>query len=250
MMFLQEVNTIAVTKQQYQFKLRAHYGLFTSLLMTQLFALLWSFMGTGQMGTGTEEVSLNISYYTGNIIIVFTMMWAFISGITINSKLSRDGDFAFVTNRLTSNLSNIAFLLTGCVIGGITAMLAGSLLKVIIYFFFGINGIIGSTLQIPVSELVLGVVVTIFYVSLLGALGYLVGAIVQFSKMFVVLLPALFIGALFMEGRMQGEGLLGNLVTYFIQETSSVLLFFKVLVALIILFFTAIIISDRIEVRQ
>lgn len=248
-MFLQEADLVKVTKQQYQFKLEAYYGVFTSLLLTQLFALLWSFMGTGQMGTGTQEVSLNITYYTGNIIIMFTMMWAFISGITINSKNAKDGDFAFVSNRLSSNLSNIAFLLTATVLGGFTAMLAGSLLKVIIFYYRGLDHIVGNPL-VPPHELALGIIVSVLFVTLIGTLGYFVGALVQFHKIFTGLLPAFFVGLLFLEGRMQGEGPLGNIFQSFINETSLIVLAVKVLIVVVILFGAAVAISDQVEVRK
>ncbi len=249
-MFLQEANVISVAKKQYFFKLKAHYGIFTSLLMTQLFALLFSaFLGTGQSGTSIFNVSLNINYYTGNLIIIFTMVWAFTSGITLNSKTSKDGDFAFVTNRLTSNLSNIAFLMTATAIAGFTAMLAGSLLKVIVYYYFSVENLAGSA-SISLSELVLGIIVSILYVSLFGALGYLVGVLIQMSKIFVFLLPLVFIGLLFIEGRMQGEGALGQLVKFFALETSPVLFLVKAFVAITLVYIGSIFLTDKMEVRK
>ncbi len=248
-MFLQEANVISVVQKQYFFKLKANYGVFTSLLMTQLFAILFSaFMGTGQSGTSIFNVSLNINYYTGNMIIIFTMIWAFTSGITLNSKASKDGDFAFVSNRLTSNLSNIAFLMTATAVAGLAAMFAGSLLKVIVYYYFPVENLAGSAF-VPFSELVLGVVVSILYVSLFGALGYLVGALIQMSKLFVFLLPLVFIGLLFIEGRMQGDGPLGQLVQFFALETSPFLFLVKAMAVIALLFLFAII-TDKMEVRK
>lgn len=109
MMSLTSVNAAEIIKKQYFYKLRAHYGIFTSLFITQLVALAFSFMASGSMGSGGEGVSINVSFYTGNVIIAFTMLWAFISGVSMNSKLVRNGDFSFVTNRLTSHVSSLAF---------------------------------------------------------------------------------------------------------------------------------------------
>jgi hypothetical protein len=249
-MFLQEADVLSVTKRQYFFKLQANFGVFTSLILTQVFALAFSFMGSGSMGTGTELVSLTVNYYTGNVIIIFTMIWAFINGVTISSNNAKNGDFAFVTNRLTSNLSNIAFLLTVTILGGFTAMLASSLLKVILYYFFNTEGLIGNTNIVPPVLQLIGVFTSILYVSLSGALGYLVGVLVQKSKVYSFILPIFFVGMLFMEARMQGEGPFWQLLMYFGTETSLFLLLIKVFVFMCILFLTAVFISNRIEVRK
>ncbi|MFN7250491.1 MAG: hypothetical protein ACK4M9_06805 [Anaerobacillus sp.] len=249
MMFLTNADLAEVTKKQYFYKIRAHYGIFSSLLLTQLVALAFSFMGTGQMGAGNEQVTVYVTYYTGNIIIAFTMVWAFISGFSLNSKLVRDGDFSFVTNRLTSNLSNLAFLLTATVIGGVTAMLASSLLKTINYFIRG-ESIVAQSYAVPLSQMFLGVIAAVLYVTLLGAVGYTVAILTQLNKLFVVLLPILFVGLLFVEGRTNGEGLLAAVFKFFLSETSLFVFAVKVLTVVGVLSYAAIIMSDKVEVRK
>ncbi|MCT8137218.1 hypothetical protein H1D32_05360 [Anaerobacillus sp. CMMVII] len=249
MMFLTETNVTEITKKQYFYKLRAHYGIFTSLLLTQLIALLFSFMGSGSMGSGADGVMVIVTYYTGNVIIAFTMLWAFISGVSMNSKLVRDGDFSFVTNRLTSNLSSIAFLVTATVTGGITAMLGGSLLKTIIYFVKG-DGILGHTYSVPLAQLLTGIIAALLYVTLFGALGYFASTLVQLSKFNLVLLPLLFVGSLFLEARMDGQGPVRELINFFATETSIFILALKVVAASGALFYTSILMSNKLEVRR
>jgi hypothetical protein len=248
-MFLTNVDVAEITKKQYFYKLRAHYGIFSSLLLTQLVALAFSFLGNGQMGAGNENINVYVTYYTGNIIIAFTMVWAFISGFSLNSKLVRDGDFSFVTNRLTSNLSNLAFLLTATVIGGITAMLGSSLLKTINYFIRG-ESILAQSYAVPLSQLFLGVIAAVLYVTLLGAVGYTVAILTQLNKLFVVLLPILFVGLLFVEGRTKGEGLLATVFKFFLSETSLFVFAVKVLAIVVGLSYAAFIMSNKLEVRR
>ncbi len=248
MMYLTETNIAEIVKKQYLYKLRAHYGIFTSLLLTQLAALAFSFMGSGTMGTGNNGFSINVTYYTGNVIIAFTMLWAFICGVSMNSRQVKDGDFSFVTNRLSSNLSSIAFMLTATIIGGICAMLGSSLIKTITYF--GSNNIINHSFSVPFNQLLTGIIATILYVSLLGMLGYFIAGITQISRIFVFLLPVGFVGFIFLEGRTGGQGLLFYVVKFYATETSLLMLALKVVAVISCLCYLTIFISNRQEVRR
>lgn len=61
------------------------------------------------------------------------------TGILITTKAVRYDDFTFVSNRLSSNLANILFLLTASAIGGAAAVTAGFLLKIIAFFLATFN---------------------------------------------------------------------------------------------------------------
>jgi hypothetical protein len=178
--------------------------------------------GSGSMGTSSDGYSLNISYYTGDIIIIFTMIWSFISAIIITTKAYRNDDFVFVANRFSSNLSNICFLVFASIVGGITAMLSGILLKVVMYF-----------------------------VLLVASLGYLIGMLVQISKWFSVLLPAAFFGYSILSINKNDEApIISEMVTFFAQETSLLFFGLKVIVTASILFLGSIILANKMEVRQ
>ena len=49
---------------------------------------------------------VNIYDYNANVVIGFYHLWGLITGIDFNEKY-RDTDFTFVTNRMSSTLSNI-----------------------------------------------------------------------------------------------------------------------------------------------
>ncbi|WNF36164.1 hypothetical protein RJD24_17190 [Bacillaceae bacterium IKA-2] len=250
MMYLTETNLFETTKKQFIFKLNAYIGAFTSLMFTQFFGILFSLAGSGSSGGGSNSISFNITYYTGNTIIALTLIWMFITGVTVTTKQNRDGDFAFVSNRLSSNLANIAFLVTAALVGAVTAMLSGTLLKVIIYFFKSTEKIVSQTYIVPPLELVIGLTATFLYALLISGLGYLAGTLVQINKLFVVILPATVIGFLFLEGRLNGGGILFAVGKIFVMESSLFLLTLKVFVTAAVLFYSGTLISNRLEVRR
>jgi hypothetical protein len=249
MMYLTEVKLFDIVKNQFLYKLKAYLSVFSSLLIIQAVGMLLSLNGSGSMGTSSDGYSLNISYYTGDIIIIFTMLWSFISAIIITTKAYRNDDFVFVANRFSSNLSNVCFLVFASIVGGVTAMLSGILLKVVMYFILDDGNVMGTIISF--QELLLGMIVSTFYVLLVASLGYLIGMLVQISKWFSVLLPAVFFGYVFVSINKNDEApIISEVVTFFAQETSLLFFLLKVIVTASILFFCAIILGNKMEVRQ
>ncbi|MBO1512915.1 hypothetical protein [Metabacillus bambusae] len=249
MMFLTEVKLVDIVKKQFMYKIKAYLSVFSSLLTIQIIGILLSTTGSRSMGTSSNGFSLNVSYYTGDIIIIFTMIWALISAIIITTKAYRNDDFVFVSNRLSSNLSNIVFLLFASIVGGITTMLSGILFKVIMYFILDDGNV--ATTFISIQELIVGIIASILYVFLLASLGYFVGMLVQLSKWFTIILPAVFLGYLFLGGNRNGEPtFLLEIGKFFIDEASLLVFFLKVIAAGSFLFYVSIILSNKIEVRQ
>lgn len=247
MMSLTKVNLKKTIKKQYFFKLKANIDAFSSLIGIQLLALLFSIGGVGSAGMGGSNISVNIEYYSADLVIGFTLIWAFVTAITITTKPYRNHDFTFVTNRLSSSLSNILFLLTASIVGGITAILAGNLLKVLAFIFlderiYGVH----SGLQ----ELVMGIGVTIFYVFLVSSIGYFIGTLVQVSKLFIILISVLLFGTLFLEASIQKEPFLVNVFTFYTMESTLSLFIIKVIVTVAVFFSVAISILNRMEVRR
>lgn len=249
MMSLTEVSIADIVKRQYSYKLKGYLSVFTSMIFIQLLAMFFSAGGTSSMGTSSDSYSIDIKYFSGSLIIIFTMLWAFITAILITTKAYRNDDFTFITNRLSSNLSNIVFLVTASIIGGITAMLSGTLLKVVMYFVLKSHEMVGNT-TIP-TELLFGMITTSFYLILLCSLGYFVGTLTQVSKIFVILIPTLFFGVLFLGYRIPGITNLGKWIQGFLlQETSIVQFIFKVLIISGLLFLLSVVFSNRMEVRR
>lgn len=248
-MFLTEVNTWDVVRKLVGFKLRAYMSVFTTLMVVQIIAILLSSGGTGMMGTSSGDLSITLSFYSGSLVIGFTMIWSFISAIIITTKAYRYDDFTFITNRTTSNLSNILFLLIGSIIGGTTALLSGILQRVILYFYVSSENFIYVSYSL--SEIMIGLVATILYIFLTGSLGYLIGTLAQLNKIFVFLIPAVFFGVIFYQIRNGEEAkAIVDTVEFYAQETSLIFFTVKVIVSATLLFLGAWMMTNRMEVRQ
>lgn len=241
MMSLIEVNYLEIVRKQYFHKLKANFRLFGSMAIMQLLGVLFSLGGSGGSGGGNGFLYIDITYYSADNVVFFTLLWGLMVAIHLTTKAYRNEDFTFVTDRITSHLSNILFLLTSCVIGGICAIFSGFLLKDAMYYIFQSN-FLKATSFIDLSELSIGVVATCLYILLVTAFGYFVGALVQLNKSFIFIIPAFFVGFT----AIKKESYLG----FFFTEHS--LLFFSIKVILIsaLLFLVSIATFNRMEVRR
>jgi hypothetical protein len=181
-------------KNQYVYKLKAYSGYFCGLILAQIIALIFSFSGTEMGGSGTYTYH----YYSAQIVVLFTEFWALIIAILLCTRQSKNESFALPGNRLSDCLSDISYMLTCCLFGGITSALAGVALRIPVYF--GNQGILFLDGFYPDA----GVIFTIFattalYMLFFSAAGYLCGTLVRFSKAFFLIIPALIAGTIFLE---------------------------------------------------
>jgi len=246
-MSLTTANTAEIVKKQYFFKLKANIDAFSSLLGIQLLAILFSLGGVGSMGSHSNGLSVAVKYYSADVVIAFTMLWGFVTAITITTKPYRHNDFTFVTNRVTSSISNMIFLLTTSIIGGITAMLAKNLTVVIASTFFQ-SELYGPVFQ--VKEFLIGLFVSILYIFLISSLGYLIGTLVQVNKALTLLLPVLIIGSIFLDGIMSNEPTIMYIFQFYFMEVSLIIFAIKAIVTTVLLFIPSIAILNRLEVRK
>ncbi|MEN2768971.1 hypothetical protein [Ornithinibacillus xuwenensis] len=248
-MSLKSVSLSNAVINQYKYKLKAYSGIFTSLVIIQLLGMFFSLNGMGSSGYSTESYSMNITSYSSNLVIVFTMVWAFMNALLVTTRAYREDDFTFVTNRLTYSLSNYAILLTASIIGGVTAFLSSSLINVIAYLTNNIEVFVTINQEIGFMDYVVGVLATILFILLCGALGYFIGMVVQLSKIFMMIIPVCFI-AFSVPIQRNGENVFFKLFEFYFQEHSFPLFLLKVLVTIFILSLTAVMMSNRLEVRK
>ncbi|MBB6447028.1 hypothetical protein [Bacillus benzoevorans] len=241
------VNPAEIVKKQYFFKLRANIDAFSSLVGLQLLAILISLWGTSSSGIYSGALSIDVRNYSSDIVIAFTMIWGFTTAITITTKPFRHHDFTFVTNRVTSGVSNVLFLLTASVVGGILAMLARNLIILIVYSFFN-QELYGS----PMSDkgFFLGLFVSILYIFFVCSIGYLIGTLVQVNKAAVLIIPALVIGSIFFDAGMQRNPTVMNILEFYFLESSPWTFALKALITAVVLYSASIAITNRMEVRK
>ncbi|MBS4205691.1 hypothetical protein [Lederbergia citrea] len=245
-MSLIEMSLSDVVKKQFSFKLKAYLGVFSSLMFMQILAIFFSLLGTMSTYHGSSIVSVNFSYFSADTVIVFTMLWGFMSAILITTKATRYDDFAFVANRVSNNVSNTLFLVAASAIGGITSMLSSYLIKLIVYFIKDIQ--YGANMT-P-KELLIGFAAASLYVLLFSALGYLVGIFIQMSKVFVILLPALLVGSFVVSAVGDNGDWLLAIFNFFVAESSLLIFFIKNIVLSGLLFSFSTVLSNRLEVRN
>lgn len=251
-MSLSKVSLGDIVKKQYRFKLKSYIKFWGSLIVLQLVAVLFSLSGIGSGISGRSNLELSMDYYTADYVVVFTMIWGFIISSQIMSRENREDDYTFVTNRLASNLSNIVFLLTVSIVSGILAILSGFLLKVIIRFLSKHGHILGAGIASDLQTFLKGMMATILYIFVVSALGYLVGALIQRSKLFIVLLPALFFGLVFVSskaGEIGQSNIFSWIFQFYFQESVFLLFFMKMIITSGLIFLCAILLTNRLEVR-
>lgn len=247
MMSLSTANLKGTVKKQFAFKLKANIDAFSSLIWIQLIAILFSFGGSSSSMTSSDGYHIEMKYYSADLVIIFTMIWAFVTAITITTKPYRNHDFTFVTNRLSSSISNLFFLLSASMLGGITAMLSKYLLHVIGFF---VSKEQLYTTATGAWDLLLGVVVSILYIFCISSIGYLIGTLVQVSKLFAVFIPLLVVGVLFLESFVEQEASIINVFEFYTLETSILLFLIKMLFTTALFFLASFAILNRMEVRR
>lgn len=246
-MSLSTTSLTQTVKKQFLFKLKANIDSISSLIWIQLLAILFSFGGVSTMGTSSGDVSIEVQYFTGDIVIAFTFIWSFVTAITLTTKPYRHHDFTFVTNRLSSSLSNILFFLCANVIGSVTAVLSGNVVSLIKYLFFETQL---YHIQTGIGEYIGGIAITFLYLCMLSALGYFIGSLVQYNKIFAILIPVLFIGSFMIGTSDQGSPFLIGLYQFYVKESSIFIFLIKSVITTILLLVPSISILNRMEVRR
>ena len=250
MMSLVEISLGPAVKRLYLFKLRSYANLFVALVVAQTIALLFTVGGmTGvTSGIGWDNMNIQVRFYSGSGIFIFTLLWILIISILITLPPYRNIDFSFVTNRISSNLANIGFLITASVAGGITASLGSLLVRNIFHYCSRAELLIGNDFWVGPGDLISSMVVGMFYLLLLGAAGYLFGTLIQLHSSLVMILPALVIGIFFYEAANQQVRIF-RAVDFYTLERSPFLFLLKTLVSLVLIWALSIFVSNRKEIR-
>lgn len=246
MMSLSRISLHEVVKKQYSYKLRSYNQVFMSLVFIQVLGILFSFNGVGMMGTSSNSFDISMHFYSADIVVVFTMLWGFITSILITTQAYRNDDFAFITNRLSSNLSNMLFLLTISMVGGLTALLSSHVMRILLYLIGRSEYLYTPT---DVSEWIIGFIATVLYILICSAVGYFFGTLVQLHKVFAVLLPVAFFGILIVGAGTMNETIIQKGSEFIFKEASLVLFIVKIGVLAALLFTGSALMSNRMEVR-
>ncbi|RKD22980.1 hypothetical protein BEP19_12170 [Ammoniphilus oxalaticus] len=241
-MSLIEMSLAQTIKKQYRYKLKANIDALSSLIFIQLLAVALSYVGYNDILSDSFHTRVKLKYVSSDIVILFTFIWAVMSAITITTKPFRHHDFTFISNRLSSSLSNLLFLATTTLLGSITALLAGNFLVATQGVVFGFQL---YSMPSVWTETLIAYCVTFLYVFLFSSTGYLVGSLFQLHKAMRILLPVLIVGMFLTDATFASE-----LVQFYTEETTFSLLTAKVFCTIALFFTAATVIWNRLEVKS
>lgn len=249
-MYLTEPRLTDIVKKQFLHKFNAYTGVFNSLLVMQLIGIFFGF-GTGGGGSGDgNTLIIDYSFSTGDMPVIFTLLWAFSMGILVTTLAYRNDAFSLVSNRLSHNISSFLFLLFASVIAGILATLAGSIIKFIssfqsYLFFTDTSGLFSSP-----TDFFIRILTSVLYTALFASLGYVVGSFIQRSKFVLPLLITAIFAFPLLRLNIGGLDLIAKIVAFFGTETSLLLFLMKIIVTVSILFAISIGVTTKTEVRK
>ncbi|PIC77307.1 hypothetical protein CSV74_06585 [Sporosarcina sp. P19] len=248
-MFTTQWSVNELAKRQYLFKLSTNGAVFTTLIVLQIIGTIFiSGAGSTFMNDWGEGITFNFTSISNDAQVGLTLFWALIVGFLLTSAAQRNESFSFVTNRLTFQLANFYFICTAALLGGVTTVLLGSVMKIVA--LFGDNIIIETTgLLTSPLDFFSRILVMTAYTLLLMMIGYLLGTLIQFSKLFIVLFGLIwFMYFTFGINLSVGEG--ESLLYFYYGETSILLFILKVVVSVSVLFGISFFVTNRLEVRN
>ncbi|WP_026702888.1 hypothetical protein [Salibacterium aidingense] len=248
-MSLNKGSSVTIIGRLFRYKCKAYVEMLSSLLLLQLFAVLLSVtIMTSSTSTSFQDgLHLTMENYSADMVIVFTMIWGMFSAINLTTRAYREDDFLFVTNRFTSHVSTILFLAAISTVGGITAAFSSFLVRVLAYYLNDPTVLIGTNMEVGAVLFIIGTASTVFYVLMFTAAGYLAGIIIQWHQLFKLLLPAIILGGLMLQGENNTAAWLHD---FFYLESSFPIFAGKMLGALLLLFGAALLLANRLEVKQ
>lgn len=232
-----------IVKKQYFFKLKAYRSVFITMIITQLLGLALSIKENSSSGFSAENYSIVSNVYSSSIIFALMMVWTFITSILLTTKAYRYDDFSFVTNRLSSYISNVFFLITINIIASITSMMVGFTLQLYLYYFTNLKDT-----HLSPREFFIGLGAYVMYLCLISSLAYLIGMLLQLSRKYILSLIAAFI-TLIMIMQSFDINIVGSVYEQLYDETSFGIFSLKIVSICLLHCLLAFFIQNRMEVR-
>lgn len=238
-MSLNKVPFSHIVLKQTKWKFLTYSQALLALITVQvIFSLLLS-DGSGSSGTGFNNISMQTNIYGLDGVVMVGGMWAFITGMIVQTRAFRYDDYSVVTNRSTASIANIIVLVMYSFIGTIISVLTLYLLTGTVQLFshaeFVSRNVIISPLQFAVAFVIL---------LLAASTGYFLSSSFQLSKWFGLLVIAVFVVVI----RSLDEYLL-TVMLFFFQDGYPLFIVKGSLIS-IVLFVVSIFLLSRKEVER
>lgn len=243
MMSLTSASLSNIVLTQFRYKMKAYIGVFLALILVQVLGIFLATLGTSFGSISNNLYSIYFEGYSSSAVIILTFIWAFMNAILITTKAYREDDFTFVSTRISYNLANMLFLITISGIGAITALLSNGIIRLFVYFTADVDVFLVLNSEVGISYYGVGLISTFLYVLLFAIAGYVIGMMIQISRLFLLLIPAIFITFTYLER-------LEMIVGFYFLEQSFLVFVVKVITTILIGSAFILVLSNRLEVRR
>ena len=191
-MSLNDVSVVQNVKKQVRWKLSSYSSVFMTIIAVQIMASLLTLNGTSHMGSGNAELKVEISVYSLDSMLIFSMITVFIISAMLAGKHMVEENFSIITTRPTASISTIVVQLIICVVTTCTALSS--------FYIF----VVIMRLRQPEQQFLLQTAVemkTLFlFFSLLvvlSAAGFFVGSFLQMNRWVIAIIGGGVVIALF-----------------------------------------------------
>ncbi len=227
-----------VVRAQVSFKLQVTLSAIVSMIVIQIIGIFLSSMGMSMSTNGF----LDVYTYSLDLVLILMIVWSIIVGYLLPSKGYRLDDASFVGTLTSSNISNGIMLLILSFFAGVTTYLSYYPLYVFLHLK-GMEVVRSSSILEDPLQAMLTILVFSFYIWLASAAGYLAGTLVQYSKLFKLVLPVAILTSLF---TFTGQEIMKTILL----DSSDLLLICKLIVTSLVLLSIAGIVYKSLEVRS
>ena len=243
-MFLMKNNLMPIVKKQYLYKLQTCSRLFVVMIIFQIVGMIFSISGLSGMSATSDE-TLTITFLRNTTIQIFIFTSACVIGgaINLNLREAKNIDFTFISNRISSNLSSIAILITYALFGAITFPLAACFIRIVKYLLIGSSNIIERGFFITLRELFCCSGTTFLYVLLFSSAAYFSTILVEKTRAFLIVLLAVIV-------LLPRTEFFTDIINFYGSEYSFLLFTVKVIFTSIIFFLASVLVSNNMEVRR
>lgn len=244
MMSLVKSNFMSVVKKQYIFKLQACSRFFLIIIGTQIIGMLFALTNAGgTIATSNDIYSINIDKNSTIQVFIFTLACVIGATIALNLKEYKDMDFTFVSNRTSSNLSNIEFLITLSLFGAFTSALSGVMVRTIKYLLIGGTKIIEVGFFLTQGEIMCSMGTSFLYILLVSSAVYFCSVLTEKANIFIVVI--LVVVVLLLQ-----TPAFENIIDFYTKEHNFLIFMIKTIITASTFFTGSILVSNNLEVRR
>nr|WP_106782243.1 hypothetical protein [Lysinibacillus timonensis] len=239
-MSLNKMTFFQVVRKQVKWKCKAYSQSFITLIIIQVILSLLAFNGSGMSGTGTNDLQLDITFYSLDTLVIISCICAFITALLLQSKDNIQDDYSIVSSRITSSFSNSIFIIIYSFIATITTFTSFYISVLMVQLISNTVLIREGVLINPIQFMV------VFFILLLAASsGFFLGAAFYRAKMLgigIIILSIVVINNVFEEQLL-------TLLTFFFEQ-GYLLFILKGIVVAMVLMSLSILLHSRKEVSR